>query len=227
MPATRRSAFALTFLGAALAPLPGTARPPRPPAAASPVAACTDAACSCEAALDSLAARVEVNYAGYALEVIGHQEAAYRRHLAGARARAAGAQGIACERVLQGYLDFFPDGHLFVGNVPALSGADSARLAAETRRLPWTLDVAIAYFDAHADALDPVEGIWYDGDGMGVAIVADTMAEGSTRDSAAGDRFAAVVVAGAPAGWHEGDVRAELTRLPDGSYDAVLYGGAH
>ena len=212
------------LLATALA-IPGVAMPPRAPAA-PPTPTCPGAACSCTAALDTLAATLEADYAGYVLEVVGRKEAAYRRHLAEARTRAEGAQGAACERVLQSFLDFFPDGHLFVGNAPGLTGADSARLAGEARTLPWTLDGAIAHFDARAGALDPVEGLWYDGDDLAVAIVADT--DGDSAPGGGGERcFAAVVVAGAPPGWKEGQVKAELTRLPDSSYDAVVWGRAH
>jgi hypothetical protein len=75
-----------------------------------------------------------------------------------------------------------------------------------------------AYLDANQGKLDPVEGLWY----------SDTARFGIVRDEQPGKRdFVAVLLSGAGAGWKNGEVKAELTRRADGSFEVRYYYGDH
>ncbi|HEX6307516.1 MAG TPA: S41 family peptidase [Longimicrobiales bacterium] len=169
--------------------------------------------------LDALTTRVESNYPGYHLEVRGRdREPEYVAHRSALRQRAATtAIGLDCTALLQQYVAWFGDGHLFVGGRPPVSTAeDSVRLRAAAPRVSDTEARIIDYIDTERNHLDPVEGIWMDPAGQKIAIRQDGAA-GRSR------RFVAFVVESTNAAWNPGDVRAELIALPDGSYDVVLY----
>lgn len=174
------------------------------------------ASCSCGELLGALVDKVETNYPGYHMEVRGRPaEEEYRRHVAAMRAEAAAVDGIACVRVLQNYVAWFGDGHLFVGGRPPIPTAeDSARLRDRAPRLDRSEAEVLARLDA-GGVLDPIEGIWVDPAGLRLAIV-----------PTGARTFAAVVLESTSAAWEPGDVKAELEALPDGSYDAILYDDA-
>ena len=211
----RRIAFALTPL--LLAPF--LALP------ASPVVTPTDMgdACTCVELFDALAAKVEANYPGYLLEIRGTDRAYdYLSARSTARAAADAAMpGLGCVAVLQDYVAWFRDGHLFVGGRPPVeTSADSTRLRDAAPRVERDEADVLRYLDSPATLLDPVEGIWRDASGLEIAIVRE-------NEDGAGDRFVAFVLSSQSDHWKPGEVKAELTALPDGSYDVVLYDDAH
>lgn len=173
--------------------------------------------CGCPDLLRSLTAKVEVNYPGYHLEVRGQpREEVYLRHRAAmTRATEHAAAGLDCLSLLQEYVAWFEEGHLFVGGRPRITeAADSARLLAVAPRVEIQEAEIYVRFDT-VRKLDPVEGIWMDATGLKIAIVPDD-----------GERFLAIVLASAVEAWRPGDVKAQLTALPDGSYDAIVYDDA-
>ncbi|HUP19561.1 MAG TPA: hypothetical protein VM778_06375 [Gemmatimonadota bacterium] len=125
--------------------------------------------CSCASLLEALVEKVETNHPGYVLEVRGTaHEPEYRAHVEAMRAAAAGASdGIPCVRVLQTYVAFLRDGHLFVGGRPARR--DSTPPAGP--RLDWTEERVRRHLQEGGSALDPVEGIWVDAAGLRLAVV--------------------------------------------------------
>jgi hypothetical protein len=184
----------------------------------------SDASCTCNELLDALAAKVEANYPGYHLEVKGNpREDVYRRHRSVMRLEAeAAATGVACVAVLQTYIAWFEEGHLFVGGRPRVdTPEDSARLRDAAARVSWTETDVLHYLTEGRDELDPVEGIWLDPAGLKIAVVRDDM--GAAGHGAPASRFIGFVLTSTADVWQPGDVKAELTRLPDGSYDVVLY----
>lgn len=181
-----------------------------------------EAPCTCVDLFDALAAKVVENYAGYHLEVRGTgREDAYRRFQSDARREAGAAEpGLECLALLQDYVAWFGDGHLFVGGRPPIpTAADSARLRDAAPRVDREESEVLRYLDSAVSALDPVEGVWVDATGLRIAIVRESAGE-------ADDRFVAVVLASPSDLWKPGDVKAELTALPDGSYDVILYDDA-
>ncbi|HET6362867.1 MAG TPA: hypothetical protein VFH11_12545, partial [Gemmatimonadota bacterium] len=180
-------------------------------------------ACSCADLFDALVARVEENYPGYLLEVRGtSRESAYLRFKSDVRRTIEGADpGLECLAALQGYVAWFQEGHLFVGGRPPVeTAADSARLRDGAPRVERDEADVLRYLESQVDALDPVEGIWADASGLRVAIVRENQDGGD-------DRFVAFVLSSQSDHWKPGEVKAELTALPDGSYDVVLYDDAH
>jgi hypothetical protein len=174
------------------APLPRLAAQPSPAAAPT-----------CRTTLDSLDSRTRQNYAGFLLEIHGERRAAYDS-MRTAAARAAAATSIdTCHPVLASYAAWYEDPHLFVFQ----SQAGSIRM------LPLTEDVLRASFTHAGTDRDPIEGVWYDGP-LRLGVVPDP-----SRGSGA---FVAVVLASDSAVWPIGAVRAEFTRIADGSYATRL-----
>ena len=173
--------------------------------AAEPPAGVPEAACSCSAAFDQAIASVEADYAGFQLKVEAERREAYDRFKALQRKDAASAGADRCKEVLDTYLWFFQDYHLF-----ALRYGKAGETAKSTAR-PWTEAGARAEIDRHRERLDPVEGLWY---------------------SQAG-RYAVLHEAGAPAGSFfavrlngDGSPSTELVallrRTARGTYQALL-----
>lgn len=180
-------------------------------------------ACNCVDLFDALAARIEENYPGYLLEIRGtdREEDYLAARSDGRRAAEAAAPGLKCLAVLQDYVAWFQEGHLFVGGRPPIeTAADSARLRDAAPRLERDEVDILRYLDSRAGSLDPVEGIWRDAAGLRIAIVRED-------EDGGGDRFVAFVLSSQSDHWKPGEVRAELTGLPDGSYDVVFYDDAH
>jgi hypothetical protein len=182
--------------------------------------------CTCPELLDALAAKVEANYPGYHLEVKGNpREDAYRRHRSVMRLEAeAAAPGVACVAVLQTYIAWFEEGHLFVGGRPRVdTPEDSARLRDAAPRVSWTETDILHYLAEQRDGLEPVEGIWLDPAGLKIAVIANNAGAAEHSVPAPSSRFIGFVLTSTTDIWQPGDVKAELTALPDGSYDVVLY----
>ena len=181
--------------------------------------------CACEELLDALIQKVETNYPGFVLEIRGTDlEPYYRRLVRDMRDRAATAQpGIPCLRLLQEYVAYLRDGHLFVGGRPSLSPSDSSRLVAAAPRIDRSKAEVLRYLAERDHALDPVEGLWFDPAGIELAV---TRWYAGERVAAREDSLVAFVVESNVEAWKPGDVKAKLWPLPDGSYDVILYDDA-
>lgn len=174
--------------------------------------------CGCPDLLRALTTKVETNYPGYHVEVRGKpREEAYLRHKAAMSGAAEGTSvGLECLALLQEYVAWFEEGHLFVGGRQRIAdAADSARIRAAAPRMELQ-EMEIHRHLGTAPRLDPAEGIWIDPAGQLLAVVPDV-------DGPGHDRLVAVVLKSTVDAWKAGDVRARLTPLGDGSYDAVVY----
>ena len=189
------------------------------PVNAQPDPSRKDVECSCRDAFDELVAKVEANYVGYHIDVRANHDAEYRRHTEALRARARRTSPEKCIFVLQDFLRFCRDGHLFVGNRPRLTAEELAHLSNTAERIGRGEDDIRRYLDTNATRLDPVEGFWYAKDGYRVGIVRDK--KPGLRD------FVAVMLSDGVAGWKPGQVKAEFRRLRDGSYDVVFNAEDH
>src|SRR5947209_3406415 len=75
--------------------------------------------CTCGNLLDSLAAKIETDYAGYIHKVVEQgRQAAYNNEKQRLQAQAAKTTFAGCYKVLDAYVDFFKDGHVFVMEIP-------------------------------------------------------------------------------------------------------------
>lgn len=180
--------------------------------AQSPAAAVAPPAPTCRLALDSLDAKLRTNYAGFLLEVRGARRVAYDSVVAARRREADGTAFAECFAVLDRYVRDFDDPHLFVFQNPSADSAAVARRRAAVRTVPLDEAAVRRDLDARAAALDPVEGIWYDGP-VRVAVV---------RDPAVPGRFVASLLAADGEAWPVGAVRGEFRRVADGRYAARL-----
>jgi hypothetical protein len=181
-----------------------------------------DSTLSCSTILALLERKIHLDYAGYTLELRGERLTRYSAMKRAMQERADRTRGDDCYFVLNDFVSWFDDPHLFVYQSSRLDTAETTRRAATVERRSVTEASARNYYRRRAGRLDPLEGIWYDR-GMRVAIV---------PDSALGPgRFVAVLLTSDTSIWSPGAVRARFTRRADGSYDATVaepnYARAH
>lgn len=179
--------------------------------------------CGCASTFADFASAVEENYAGYAVKLPDQRSREiHRRFHALLEEDARNARSIEeCRAVIDVYLDFFADEHLFVTNVsdqpaaqsitgstPAAAGAEQT-LAPELPKLKarWTPGKVEFRLRRETD-LDPVEGLWRDAEGQ-LAIVHDDALE---RGEYAAFRFRQHHFGGA------GEILAFIRPASDGTY---------
>lgn len=171
------------------------------------------AAPTCRELLDGAQAKVEANYAGFLLEVRGKpRQTAHDRMLAALRRQAANTATDACFAVLQLYIDWFNDPHLFVYQNPRLDSAETQRRSASVPRRQVDEAAVRARLTRLGANADPIEGIWHDG-AMQLAVIPDP--------AGVAGRFIAVVTVSDTATLPVGSVHAVFTRR-QGGYDMDL-----
>ncbi len=170
---------------------------------------------SCSTLLSGFEEKIEQDYAGYRLEVKGERRRAYAAMADDLARQAASATGDACFFVLKRFVDWFHDPHLFVFQSTQLDSAESGRRARAARHVALTERQARSYFTERGDRLDPIEGIWHDGQGLRLAVVPDSAAPG---------RFMGIVLTPDMAPWKTGTVRATIERRGAGRYRVDLFG---
>ena len=168
---------------------------------------------ACQTTLDQLEAKVEADYAGYLLEVRDQRRTAYDSALANLRARAAGADASACLDLLQTYIAWFDDPHLFLFQSATLDSVEARRRMADVPLRPFDSLAYESGLRRPDDARDPIEGIWTDGR-LRVAVLPD-------GDRSAG-HFVAVVLTPDTIAWPRNAVRARFLRIGTGRYRADL-----
>ena len=175
--------------------------------------------CSCSALFAGLVHKLEADYVGYKVAIKGKDETQYSKHKQRLSERAERASLNECILVLQDFVRFFRDGHLFVSENPELSDEDVARLTSSAEQTGRNEDSVRRQLAANLKRLDPIEGIWYDKDGHRFGII---------RDRVMGRRdFVAILLSEGVDRWQVGQVKAEFRKLPDGSYTDVFYSGRH
>lgn len=165
----------------------------------------------CRVSLDRLDQKLVADYAGFTLEIRGDRRTAYDAMLADLRTRATAADTLPdlCLGVLQRYIAWFDDPHLFLYQSARLDTAEAARRRAAVVVLPFDSLAFLARMGRSERGRDPIEGVWYDGR-LRVAVLPD----GDRRQG----RFVAVVMTPDTAGWPVGAVRARLERITPGHY---------
>jgi hypothetical protein len=171
--------------------------------AAEPPAVKAAAACTCSAAFDRIVEGVETDYAGYQIKVDAKRREAYEGFKSILKADAAGAGADRCKEVLDTFVAFFQDYHIFV-----LRAGKAGGPGVEATR-SWTEREARAEIDRNRERLDPVEGLWYSKNGR-YAVLHETGAAPGT--------FVAVRLAAGEA--PSRDLAAVFRRTGQGSYQA-------
>lgn len=169
---------------------------------------------SCLEYFDGLKRKIEENYAGLRLEIVGDRRAEYSRLAGRLREEAANQTTDRCYETLDAFTQWFDDPHLFVYQSNRVDSIEAAsRRRAVTHRRVAEPDVREG-LRRRAVELDPIEGIWTDGR-LRVAVV-----------SASPDRFEVVVLTPDTTSWSAGDVRATFVR-DNGGYAATMLGRNH
>ncbi len=175
--------------------------------------------CNCHIMFDNLVSKVESNYVGYHVGVRGKRDTEYRHYTKALRNRAQRTPANKCIFLLQEFVRFFRDGHMFVNEAPQLTDESVSRLTSAAEKVSRDEEEIRRYLDSNATRLDPIEGIWYAKEGYRIGIV---------RDYKPGRRdFVAIMLSESVQRWTPGQVKAEFRRLPDRSYDVVFYSGRH
>lgn len=163
---------------------------------------------------DFMVEKVTANYAGWDLKVTDATRPALTALTTRLRAEAATATPAQLLTVMRQWTDYFGDGHLRVNPISAPGTGQTGDGPAATPRLDWTEDSIRQQLRALGRRRDRVEGFWRIGGGR--------YRVGVLRTGATPTAFAAVVVETSAQAWSTGQVKAELTRQPDGSF-AILY----
>src|SRR5690349_19640743 len=176
-------------------------------------AATADSTLSCATNLALLERKMHLDYAGYTLELRGDRLTKFAAMKRAAQLRAERTTGDDCYFVLNDFVEWFDDPHLFVYQSTRLDTAETTRRAAMVKRLNVAEASAREYYRKRGARLDPIEGIWYDR-GLRVAVLPDsTLGAG---------RFVAVMLSSDTSIWQPGAIRARFTRRPNGGYDAQV-----
>ena len=177
---------------------------------ASPARAGDDA---CASIARNFVTRIEDEYPGFPLEVVGRKREAWERYKDTQLQRARGAGGEGCHAILRDLAGFFGDPHLFVFQNTTLPAAETER-----RRATHDAETHTAWDEAAIRAAlrrghrDPIEGIWRDG----------RMRLGIVRSRTGREGFEAIVLGSDTATWEPGQRRATFTRRRDGAYDGQV-----
>lgn len=161
---------------------------------------------SCTDLLEGMRAKVEANYAGYVLEVATGRAREYARLLTNVRRDAARVGTGDCYPVLERFIAWFDDPHLFVFQSWRIDSSETRRRFAEVPRVNVTEAAVRRSVEMRGSTADPIEGIWHDR-GMRIGVIADP--EGTAG------RFVAVVLASDTATYEPGMVHAVFERRGD------------
>lgn len=184
-----------------------------------PLSQSADKGCQCREMFESLILKIKANYIGFHQTIIGKRALEYERFADSMRKRAAVTPPEKCVLVLQDFLRFFRDGHMFINETPKLTDEDVARLTKAAEQTGQTEKTIRQYLELNAKRLDPIEGIWYNREGQRFGIMRDSKANG--RD------FVAILLSEGVERWQPGQVKAEFRKLADGSYTNVFYSNRH
>jgi len=166
--------------------------------------------CSCHELLDSLIKKVETDYAGYIHKVKEPGNKSYENFKKEIKTKSGNVAFIDCYGILDEYVKFFHDGHLFIIEFPNPSQAQSDSLQLLIKHMP----VPANYTDALTKKTekDSVEGIWGDTFNQQIAIV-------KKEDNL----FYGIIQQSNIPKWEPGMVRMEIKKVKENEYNITYY----
>ena len=153
--------------------------------------------CSCPDSFESTVETYEKNYSLFMYKVKDDNRSLYNAHTDLMREKASKTTNlIECEKVLEQWLDFFRDGHVYI--------SISAKEEQNVEKSPITEEEFKRDFEKKNYQKNPVLGIWQSRD-YTVAIIPSTKRNNITAD------FLAVILETANENWNRNEVKFELT----------------
>ncbi|WP_336513958.1 S41 family peptidase [Pollutibacter soli] len=119
--------------------------------------------CNCSKNFERLIGKLETNYIAYQL-IKNEIEKNYESHKFRFKTLAAETNDNNCTKLLQEFLSFFHDGHLFVSEYPDFPAADLEKTKAEIKQNMYDLN------RMHPIGRSPIEGYWTDGQSKFVIV---------------------------------------------------------
>jgi len=119
--------------------------------------------CDCESIFNNLLVKIEENYIGYALTKSEIQEE-YTSHIEEFRTKTKATADESCTAVLQDFLRFFEDGHLFVSEIPNFNAEQLLKFKNDVKSHMYSLPVVKEYLVLNRSSLSGIEGVWTDGE---------------------------------------------------------------
>lgn len=166
--------------------------------------------CGCSTMLESLITKTESNYAGFIHKVKEQDSTSYVKLKAQVRKEAIPISFDNCFSILDRYVSFFKDGHLFVFESPASptpKQSDSIALQLLRYATPTQFEKAIN----PQKNVDAIVGTWQNTDYKMAVIKKDAT------------HFEAVVLNSKIEKWKPGMVKMEIEKNEEGNYNIALY----
>jgi Peptidase family S41 len=118
--------------------------------------------CNCSKLFSSTVQKVKENYIGYQLtkDKIGE---AYLQHIKKFEHLTANASEDSCTFLLQDFLHFFKDGHLFVTEIPNYSADELQKVKNQLQQKKKSIESSFKIFSAAKNSIHSIEGLWTDG----------------------------------------------------------------
>lgn len=174
--------------------------------------------CKCVEDFDRMVEKVKANYIGYRIKITDRNRADFEKYTAALRKKALNASDDDCVFVLDDWLKYFKDHHLFILENPEFSESELKQMAANAERVQMSEADIKNYLERNLAKLDPIEGLWYSADyDYKLAIIKDPRKK----------RFIGIVLETKSKTWATGQVKAEFRKMNDGAYKTVLYVDDH
>ncbi|WP_417881860.1 S41 family peptidase [Xanthomarina gelatinilytica] len=174
--------------------------------------------CECSDIFDDLVNKIEQNYIAYHIEIKGKREKEYLAYKNTFKLKAKNSSKAGCIEVLKEFIEFYKDGHLYIGQFPKPNEEQIKELIANAEVINFSENEVKKYLIDREKKLDPIEGIWFANDSTKYAIIRNKTKQ---RD------FVAFLLSNSSEKWKAGHVKAEFKKLKDGSYDVVYYDKNH
>ena len=119
--------------------------------------------CDCKSVFEKVVLKIEENYIAYQLTKEEIQQD-YEARIANYKERAEKTSSDECAQMLQNFLRFFKDGHLFVSQFPKLGTEELLKHKQKIQANKYDVEKVQAYLVDSKMTLSPLEGLWTDGD---------------------------------------------------------------
>lgn len=136
-----------------------------------------DAKCDCKIVYDDLIEKLEENYIGLAQLRAAGKHTEYEKRKEVFKKKVANIESENCTKVLQQFLSYFEDGHLYVTEFPTYSEAETAWFKREIKRGITNIDTILKTLESQKNmveenGLHSIIGKWTDGE-SNFAIIED------------------------------------------------------